>query len=108
MKACLIEGTSGGCAGHVVDGEESDFGLPKGSSFWTGPVVFILAKWHPAGLALFDTEAWGDPEVHASAAAEVLAGAQVLSNGCAPAHAPSCNIFRKSAADNDNALICAQ
>ena len=54
------------------------------SSFWMRPVVHMLANWHSAGLALFDTEAWGDPEVHASAATEVLAGVLVLFNSCVP------------------------
>ena len=99
----MIECKSGGCAGCIVDGEESDFGLPMSSSFWTGPVVFILAKWHPAGLALFDTEAWGDPEVHASAAAEVLAGAQVLCNGCVPAQRSFPAISAAATTGNDKA-----
>ena len=73
------------CAGHVLDGDTADFRTLKASSFWKGPVVFIQANWHSAGLALFDTEAWGDPEVHTSAAAEVLAGAQVLCNSVVPA-----------------------
>ena len=106
----MTDTISGACAGHSFhDGDRSDFSRAKDcSKFWRRPVVHMLASWRPAGLALFDTEAWGDPEVHASAAAEVLAGAQVLCNSCVPAHAPSCNTFCSSATGNDKAQVCAQ
>ena len=95
MEACTTERTSDGCAGAYIDGDKADFRRPEDSSPETGPEVHLVANWHSAGLALFDTEAWGDPEVHASAAAEVLAGAQVLCNGCVPAQRSSLQLLSK-------------
>ncbi len=40
--------------------------------------VHLIAKWSPLGLDLFHKEAWGTPETHLSAAADILAGAQCL------------------------------
>ena len=78
VEACTTKRTSDGRAGAYIDGDQADFRRPEDSSLETGPEVHLVANWHPAGLALFDTEAWGDPEVHASAAMEVLSGTQVL------------------------------
>ena len=82
----MTDRTSEVCAGLLVaDGDLSDFNRAKDSStIWKGPVVHMLADWHPAGLGLFDTEAWGNPEVHASAATDVLAGALVSCNDREP------------------------
>ncbi|CAL5222944.1 g5381 [Coccomyxa viridis] len=37
-------------------------------------LVHIIARWSAVGLALFHTDAWDTPEVHPSAAADILAG----------------------------------
>ena len=37
----------------------------------------MIARWSAVGLALFHTDAWGTPEVHPSAAADILAGAHM-------------------------------
>ena len=76
MKACMNERDSD-CIGHPILSDESDFRTSEYNIYWDGPVVYLLANWRPAGLALFDTKAWGAPEVHASAATEVLAGAHL-------------------------------
>ncbi len=41
-------------------------------------IVHMMAQWSPLGLELFHTDAWGTPEIHPSAAAEILAGAYSL------------------------------
>ena len=38
-------------------------------------IVHMVATWTHLGLELFDLDAWGAPEVHPSAAADILAGA---------------------------------
>lgn len=54
---------------------DADFKTVKDwKKIWKSPMVHLIANWLPEGLALFDTEAWSTPEVHPSAAADVLAG----------------------------------
>ena len=37
-------------------------------------MIHLIARWFPEGLQMFHTQAWNSPEVHASAAADILAG----------------------------------
>lgn len=60
-------------------GAEADFSIENDMCVrWKRPVVSMVARWKPEGLALFDTDAWRHPEVHPSAAPEVMAGEAAL------------------------------
>ena len=63
----------------AVDEYEADFSVQKDiPARWRRPVVRMVALWNLDGLALFDTDAWGHPEVHPSAAPEVMEGKPAL------------------------------
>ena len=44
-------------------------------------IVHMVAQWSPLGVELFHEDAWGTPEVHPSAAADILAGAHSPDTG---------------------------
>lgn len=61
--------------GEALPGSGGSFQSVKDmKKAWQRPLVHMVARWKPEGLAMFDTEAWGTPEVHSSAAPDVLAG----------------------------------